>query len=139
MNHDTFTQAYIEAALWSSIAYGTPEEDEADPNHEGHFDTSFECLDYELSAEARNRMAADCASFQEDNAALLEKWYNECGESPDQAGQDFWLTRNHHGAGFWYRWIGGTPQGKIGQQLTKAAHAYGDETLMYSDGEIIIE
>ena len=34
---DTFTKSYLACALWSSTAYGSPEERKADPNHEVAF------------------------------------------------------------------------------------------------------
>src|ERR1017187_9161934 len=106
---DTFTQAYIEAALWSSTAYGSPEEQKADPNHEGHFDQSFQTCGYDkLSADLTRQVIHDCKAFQADNSELLIKWYSDCGESEERAGHDFWLTRNGHGAGFWDRWKSGS-------------------------------
>ena len=125
--------AYIEAALWSSTAYGSPEEQEQDPDHEGHFDASFQSLGYDMSEEAKQQCVKDCEAFQQDNAELLAKWYEECGESPERAGHDFWLTRNGHGAGFWDRWSSSTPQGKIGYQLSLFAHADGDVNLYWTE------
>lgn len=123
---DAFTQAYIECLLWSSTAYGSPEETKADPNHEGNFDSSFQSCGYdEFTPEALKRILEDCENFQQANAALLKRWYTEASETPERAGHDFWLTRNRHGAGFWDRWSSGTPQDEIGRQLTDAAHAYG--------------
>lgn len=134
---DDFTQAYIECALWSSTACDSPEENEADPNHEGCFDASFQSLGYdELTEECLAQVIADCEDFQTANAELLDKWYGECGETPERAGHDFWLTRNRHGAGYWDRWNSGTPQGKIGQALTDAAHVYGSVDLYYIDGKV---
>jgi len=43
------------------------------------------------------------------------------GVSAEQAGHDFILTANRHGAGFWDRGLG-----DAGGKLTEAAHAYGD-------------
>ncbi len=128
---DKFTQGYIEAALWSSTAYGSPEENEQDPadeNGDRHssFNASFESCGYdELSPELLAHVIDDCAAFQADNLEQLEcasaqQGYTYTAES---AGHDFWLTRNRHGAGFWDRGLG-----KVGQQLTEAAHVYGEET-----------
>jgi hypothetical protein len=44
------------------------------------------------------------------------------------AAQDFWLTRNHHGTGFWDRGLG-----EDGDALTKACDPYGEQTLMPAD------
>ena len=45
------------------------------------------------------------------------------GASPEQAGHDFWLTRNSHGCGFWDR-----PEiygENLAQELTRASKACG--------------
>jgi hypothetical protein len=137
---DTFTRAYIECALWSSTAYGSPEEKRIDPDHQGNFDQSFEQCGYnDLTREAERKIIADCQDFQLANAELLTRWYTEASETPERAGMDFWLTRNRHGAGFWDRWNSGTPQGDIGTQLTAAAHAYGECDLFYSHGKVEAE
>lgn len=119
---ENFTTGYITCAIWSSC------DDSGNP---------LDQMNTELSSETRMQMEEDCKAFEETNTALLEQWYAECGESPDRAGHDFWLTRNHHGAGFWDRWNGATPQGKVGQALTESAHAFGESYLyLGSDGLI---
>lgn len=130
---DSFTQGYIAAALWSSTAYNSPEERKQDPNHEGRFDASFKKCGYNrLSRALVQQIDRDCAAFQRDNANLLAVWYAEFHETPERAGQDFWFTRNHHGAGFWDRWTAGD----IGAKLTEAAHAYGSVDLYYHRGRV---
>lgn len=111
---DDFTVAYITAALWTST------DDEGWPL----YDT------YDRSAIAPPtiaRMVQDCLNFQEENAADIAQY-----KHPARAGHDFWLTRNHHGAGFWCRDLG-----DVGERLTDAAHSYGEFTLTVDDnGEI---
>ena len=53
--------------------------------------------------------------------------------SADQCGQDFILTANRHGAGFWDRGLG-----DAGDKLTEAAHGYSldAEFALDDDGEI---
>ena len=53
----------------------------------------------------------------------------------EQFGHDFWLTRQHHGAGFWDR-----GHGAVGDTLTNWAQTYstkyayvGDDGLFYAD------
>src|SRR5262245_47334868 len=123
MTLDTFTRSYIEAALWSSTAYGHP-----DDNGNGNFDTSFQSANYDiddLSPALLAHVIEDCANFQRQNAILLSIADYRRAEYSDSelAGHDFWLTRNRHGAGFWDRGLGA-----VGQALTDAAHAYGEET-----------
>lgn len=99
---DKFTTAYATCALWSST----------DDNEEP-LDNNYNIDD--ISPTTLTQMIADCADFQTANAGLLD----HVDVSLEQAGHDFWLTRNRHGAGFWDRGLG-----VIGGQLTKAAHAY---------------
>lgn len=119
---ETFEDAYIACALWSST------DDEGTPLDGG---------ESELAPYTRAKMLADCADFQKSQANLLSKWYEECGETPNRAGHDFWLTRNRHGAGFWDRWNTSTPQGEIGRKLTDAAHLCGEVSLYVGDDGLI--
>ena len=102
---DTFTQAYIEAALWSST------DDEGEPLDFG---------EYDLAPATMAAMMADCAKFQAENDL------SERGES--QAGHDFWLTRNGHGCGFW---DGDWPE--TGDKLTEACRAWPEVNLYVGD------
>lgn len=98
MKLDMFTTAYVEAALWSST------DDICQP-----LDRNYSVAD--IAPTTLAVMVADCAKFQSENDL------SECGDS--QAGHDFWLTRNGHGAGFW---DGDWPE--TGDALTEAAKAY---------------
>lgn len=103
---DEFTRSYVECAFWL-----LDEELE---------DEGLSFLD--LDPESLALMVADCAAFQAARAELPE------GYSLGQAGMDFWLTRNRHGAGFWDRGLGA-----VGDQLTKDAHGYGSCDLYLGD------
>lgn len=113
---DTFTLAYIECALWSST-------DNADESGGEPLDRNYEIADIALDTLAS--MAADCSAFQDSNASDLATWGDE------QAGHDFWLTRNGHGAGFWDR-----GRGAIGERLSVAARAYGSVDLYVARGRV---
>lgn len=109
--NDKFLDAYIECALWSSTKgddVGTP------------LDDTYGVHD--LAEETLADMREDCKQFQADNESLL----SDLDDS--QAGHDFWLTRNHHGAGFWDRGLG-----EAGTKLTDAAHAWGSSDLYVGD------
>jgi hypothetical protein len=114
---DSFTLAYIECALWSST------------------DENGEPLDYDytiddISKECMEEIMQDCESFKEIYNYLL----TESGQSDEQNGHDFWLTRNHHGVGFWDRGLG-----DIGKELTIAAQACGSVDLYVGDdGKIYV-
>lgn len=124
---DAFTKAYITTALWSSNDEST--DDGGEP-----FDQNYGLED--IAPEALERMAADCAQFQTENAGLLasaiESGEVVCGPDFDEmgrAGHDFWLTRNGHGAGFW---DGDWPQ-PYADNLATAAQAYPEVNLTLGD------
>lgn len=77
---------------------------------------------------------ADCAAFEDSHADSLELayWANDGQYTATQAGIDFWLTRNGHGAGFWDRGLG-----KTGDELTIYAHAFGGvDVYVGDDGKV---
>lgn len=111
---DTFQRAYIECALWSSM------DDDGEPLDSGR-DAS------DVAPKALASMAADCDAFREMVGEALDDIDDE------QAGHDFWLTRNRHGAGFWDR--GYAPA--IDKALTDAAHSFGEVNLYVGDDELI--
>ena len=110
---DAFTTSYIETALWASI--GANEQ----PLDQTHGPEA-------LAPEALASIVEDCNAFQADNAPLIQS-------NPARAGHDFWLTRNHHGAGFW---DGDWPE-KDGKTLTEASHAFGSSDLYVGDNGLV--
>lgn len=105
---DKFVRAYLECALWSST------DDEGNPLDAGH-DLS------DISEDAVKSAIYDCDSFREPAGDMLTEW------SDEQAGHDFWLTRNGHGAGFWARgW-------KFGDELSELARSFGEVCLYVGD------
>jgi hypothetical protein len=117
---DKFTQAYFEAALWSSV----------DDNDEP-LDQNYSVSD--IAPETRDKMIADCAAFQEKYGYLItedNRTYTSGEWSVDElAGHDFWLTRNGHGSGFW---AGGWVK-SIGEALSLAAKSFGSFELYVDD------
>jgi hypothetical protein len=98
---DHFVDAYVECALWSST---TDEEDPLDAYY-GRDD---------IAPDALAKMREDCADFVNRTSMQMRRNW-----TPEQAGHDFWLTRNGHGAGFWDR---GQPDG---DELSRYAEEYG--------------
>jgi hypothetical protein len=121
INTDEFTTGYIECAIWASTdSNGAPLDRNYDVDR--------------IAKETLSQMREDCANFQAANHELLTAAYEHptISYNESQAGQDFWLTRNGEGAGFWDRSLG-----KIGKDLTAASKLY-KETLLYvgDDGQI---
>lgn len=110
---DTFTQAYVEAMLWSSM------DDEGKP-----LDARYTYDN--LAPGTQEQVKCDCQTFQE------TQWERITAD-PKQAGHDFWFTRNGHGVGFW---DGDWPK-PDGEVLTQASKAYGECSPYVGDDGLI--
>lgn len=110
---DSFTRAYFDAVLWSSS-------DNSDDSGGEPLDKNYSISD--IADETRDEMIADCASFQ-------DRFVEQIGSELEQAGQDFWLTRNGDGVGFW---DGGWPE-PAATELTNGAKEYGEYYLYVDD------
>lgn len=122
---DEFTQAYLDAALWST------DDSRFDDGRNLAQSFNFE----HIADKTMEAIIADCKKFQAENADLLNDDNCPCYHDSllGQAGHDFWLTRNHHGAGFWDGdWVNGS-----GDKLTEASHAFGEVDLYVGDDDVI--
>lgn len=119
---DLFTQHFIIAALWATS-------DESDPNGGEPLDSNYD--EEDLSDEALQRIKKECQRFQRDNAVDLTP-ENCLTKVPyiEQAGHDFFLTRNGHGSGFWERsdW-----KEEAGARLTASAKKFGELNIYVGD------
>jgi hypothetical protein len=130
---DAFTRHYIIAALWS-------EPIDRDGDDRG-MDSKYSIED--MTIACLESMQADCKRFQAENERALSlanyrEGYYQDGETYNKAelaGHDFWLTRNHHGAGFWDRGL----RLCLGDILTKAAQSFGECSLYVQGGKVGIE
>ena len=82
------------------------------------------CEDFDFDPEGLAEFARDCESFL--------SWVEDAGlyglMSADALADDFVLTRNGHGAGFWDRGLGAD-----GNKLTRMAKTYGTVGLYRGD------
>lgn len=113
---DTFTKAYIDCALWSSLDNTT---------ESGGYPLDDNYSEYDLTVKALRSMIADCQAFQAENKEDLSSL------DDSQCGHDFWLSRNGHGAGFWDR-----GNGLLGDRLHQATKPYGSVDLYLFKGKI---
>lgn len=120
MDMDEFTRGYVGCALWLSDENPRP----------GSWDHNVDKWIKKLDAKSLAAMERDCADFQAANVDTLSHAY-VTGYTAARAGHDFWLTRNHHGAGFWDRDLG-----ELGDVLTTAAHACGERDLYFAGRKI---
>ncbi len=110
---------YIEAALWSSIDSGSPDDDPLD-DHYGMSDID----------------AATLCALDVELREFVDQYYPlvDSGDKDTDLGHfvhNFWLTRNGHGAGFW------DGDYKNGDELTEACMEYGERTLYVGDHDTI--
>jgi len=119
-------RGYLEAALWAS-------------GEDGEFDSMS--IETDISPESILKSKEDLKMFLDKagDEVYEARWgeflTGEGSMTQDQIGHDFFLTRNHHGAGFWDRGIG-----EIGEALTRVSEEMG-EVMVYQgdDGKIHIE
>ena len=132
-----FLDAYIKCALWST------------PNtqflEDGEEEEETCALDedygpYDLSPEVYREMREDCTDFlfahPQDPVTVFLSGLGEV--SLWEAGCDFWLTRNGHGAGFWDGdWDKPSFEEDWGERLTERARPYGSVDLYVGDDKRI--
>lgn len=117
-------RSYLETALWSTIAMIA----------EDDCDSTYDAMGYTIDdfhPDAIAYAAADCEGFGDECDMYLQAEHGLQSDIEGNAGHDFWLTRERHGAGFW------DGDWKYGDELTKVAHAYGS-CDMYVDAEGLI-
>ena len=108
--------AYLECASWSTSV----SDEDGNTVHGSIDDTDAE---WNLTAvAAAEKQIRDFLSEEVDE--IIERWQI----APGQLGHDLWLTRNHHGAGFWDRGYG-----PDGQRLTELCQPMGDDNAYIGD------
>lgn len=126
---DDFVQGYEAAALWSSTDTVFDKETGGEKN--------IELDEYEAAPETKAVFRENCREFCDFAAPLLAEAIERNGYTAERAGHDFWLTRNHHGAGFWDR--NELDEGGLGQKLTDAAHTHGEVYLYLGEDELVYQ
>ena len=114
---DTFTTHYLIAAMWSTS-------DESTDDGGNPIDDTFYLCDFYSDALASARK--DCNDFRAQAGDLLN------GIDEEQAGHDFWMTREGHGVGFWDRDLG-----EIGDKLSNIATGFGNGDLYVGDDDML--
>jgi len=114
-----FINGYFAAMIWTEQEMLREDDD---------FD--FDGIE-QLAPSALESSVNDCIAFMKICVGALHDVINN-HYTWDHAGHDFWLTRNHHGTGFWDRGL------THGKQLTDVAHTFpevsvylGDDGLLY--------
>ena len=113
-----FIDGYAETLVWQST------DDDGEPI--GRTRTVVDAL----SPDAWASILADCGGFLTEALPLI-RTAAATGYSYEQAGHDFALTRNRHGAGYWDRGLGET-----GDMLTQLAHPFGESSVYVVGGAL---
>ena len=119
-----FQTAALACLLWQAMV-PDPDDSEGNPLPA---DDLYDMGDFD--PESRDAFLAECSDFFAHHRRTI-RWG---GITPEQAGHDFVLTRNHHGAGFWDRSY--NPAQTLyhaGRVLTDACRAYGPSEVIASD------
>lgn len=126
---ERFIEGYLAAALYFSTDRkpGTTEEDNEDVNLD----------EFDWAPGEAEKLHDDCREFMtlaEVSLALYVEQHKPVGGHDvwECAGQDFWLTRNRHGVGYWDRGMG-----ELGANLTVLANSFGELHLYLGDDELV--
>lgn len=109
-----FLRGYLTAALWSSTG------DNGDP-----LDNNYSIPD--IAVASLTSAWAECSRFQRECATNLIHL------NDDYNGHNFWLTRNHHGSGFWDEVVESETAELDMLQLTRASEGFGEVDLYVGD------
>lgn len=113
---DAMVTQYVATALWAT----------SDQDRDGH---EIRLDDYEPSRRLLAAAKRDCKAFLALAGAQVYRY------DATEVGQDFWLTRERHGAGFWDR--GRDPY--YDRTLTDLAHSFGEFDLWVSRGKVMCD
>jgi len=111
---DEFMSGYVEAMFFTNGDTGEENENLLSDLGTGR-----------LTKKALASIEADCRAFLGHvmpDGCFVQQWLDRVEEyDAEQAGRDFWFTRQHHGAGFWDRdvldldlWAPNTPAPGLG-------------------------
>lgn len=111
---EAFT-AYVECLLWSAL------------NWTDDGPSTFD--DFDIDSFDADALAALRAEF----ARVIDHvWVMVRTMDPGQVGHDVWLTREHHGVGFWDRGLG-----RLGDILTERVQSYGEVNVWVGDDGLL--
>ena len=130
---EDFIQGYLEAAVFTGA-----ERKDGDPlkDSDKDYDWTLDDLDEEDHQSLRANAAVWCARHRHIILAAEETGEVHLGGANGVfalAGHDFWMTRNHHGVGFW---DGDWPE-PYATKLTLASHAMTEVDLFVDVDDIV--
>ena len=114
---DEILTSYFEAALWT---------DEDRLAEEVGDDKAKSFTIFDFSDETKAKAKEEIEQFMQKAGQYLTN------VTDDMIGHDFWLTRNHHGAGFWDRKEIGY---EIGDKISEICHEFRELMVVVGDDE----
>ncbi|AXQ52453.1 hypothetical protein SEA_ERICMILLARD_223 [Mycobacterium phage EricMillard] len=127
---DSMATGYLEAQLWAGLDYRNEDSEPV------HYDENYSLED--ISPEYVEHVRAELSEVVAQHPLAVRMYLNarnvrldwEGSEWSSAFGHDFYLTREHHGAGFWDRGLG-----ELGEYLTRIADSYGSAEMLHDNGE----
>lgn len=122
IKRSTFLGAYIEAMFFADGSY----------SEDAIFGKTIDQFSHELT----RAIIRDCAIFETAHSADISDdnlTHSQKTDATNQAGHDFWFTRNGHGAGFW----DGDWLEEVGERLTATSKIFGEVELYVGDDGLV--
>lgn len=116
-----FIDAYKEAMLWADLV-----------DQEGNELDGYSI--YDIDDDSAASIAKDCDTFLARFSDTISTLIAQGKYDYDQAGHDFWLTRQGHGAGFWDRGLG-----LAGDIMTAHCESLLQQMVYVNDGKVCVE
>ncbi len=125
-----FLRGYVGALLFGETLFLNDDGEQADPDEEDGrdimiLDAGFHWEDFD--EDSRGRIVKDCAQFYEANKEDILAY------GAEEAGSDYYFTRQGHGVGYWEE-DHGTPE--ICKRLTEAAKTEGECYVDLNEGKL---
>jgi hypothetical protein len=124
-------QGYLECQLWAGLDTSREDNSDNNPNYDENYDVA------DVSIEYVQHVTDELIDVVTQHPLAVRMYLNarerEGYDRNELFGHDFYLTREHHGAGFWDRGLG-----DLGEYLTKVAQTYGSAEMLYpnANGEL---
>lgn len=112
---------YLESILWTDT-------DESTPSGGYTLDKNYSILDF--TKEAVLKANNDCESFMKLAIEILEEY----DWTAANVARNFWLTKNHHGSGFW---DDNTYEKQDRDKLTNISHQFSENYTYINENEQI--
>lgn len=128
---DAIVDGYLDCQLWAGLDMDRDNDGNSPPLNT-HYDRD------DISPEYVEKIRQELTQVVLDHPLAVRMYLNsrhtrQLTHDSASFGHEFYLTREHHGAGFWDRGLG-----DLGDYLTDIAHTYGEAEQLYDNGEGIL-